>query len=46
MYYVISFDLSTSHVMSHVTNPNARLLTPAFPLWITNTITRLGRLPN
>jgi len=46
IYHVISFDLSTSHVMSHMTDPDARLPMPAFPLWITDTITRLGRLPN
>jgi len=41
-----SFDLSTSHVTSHVINPNAQLPTLAFPLWITDMITRLGQLPN
>jgi len=46
MYHVIFFDLSTSHVTSHVTNPDTRLLTPTFPLWFTDTITRLGCLPN
>jgi len=41
-----SFDLSTSHVTSHMINPNAWLPTLAFPLWITDTITGLGQLPN
>jgi len=45
-YHVTSFDLLTNHMMSHVTDPNTQLLTPAFPLWNTNTITRLGCLPN
>jgi len=46
MYHVISFDLLTSHVTSHMTKPDTQLLTPAFPLWFTDTITRLGWLPN
>ena len=45
-YHVISFDPSINHVTSHVINPNAQFLTLAFPLWITDTITELGRLPN
>jgi len=45
-YHVISFDLSTSHVMSHMTDPNAQLPMPTFPLWFTDMITGLGRLPN
>jgi len=46
MYHVISFDPSTSHVTFHVINPNAQLLTPIFPLWFTDMLTRLGQLPN
>jgi len=45
-YHVISFDLSTSHVMSHMIDPDIRHPTPAFPLWNTDTITGLRRLPN
>jgi len=46
MYHVISFDLSISHMTSHITNPNAQLLMPTFPLWFTDTLTGLGQLPN
>jgi len=43
---MISFDPLTKHVMSHVTKSDARLLTPVFPLWFTDILTRLGQLPN
>jgi len=46
MYHVIFFDLSTSHVTSHMTDPDARLPTPIFPLWFADMLTGLGRLPN
>jgi len=46
MYHVASFELLTSHVMSHVTDPDTQHPTSAFPLWNTNTITTLGQLPN
>ena len=45
-YHVISFDPLKSYVMSHVTNPDTQLPTPAFPLWFANMLTGLGRLPN
>jgi len=45
-YHVISFAPSISHVMSHMTNPNAWLLMSTFPLWFANMLTGLGRLPN
>jgi len=45
-YHVISFDPSTNYVTSHVINPDTQLLTPTFPLWFADTLTRLGQLPN
>jgi len=36
----------TSHVMYHVISPDAWLPTPTFPVWFTNTLTKLGWLPN
>jgi len=44
--HVTFFDLSNNHVTSYVIDPDTRLPTPAFPLWNTDTITTLGRLPN
>ena len=35
-----------NHVTSHMTNLDARHPTPAFPLWNTDMITTLGRLPS
>ena len=46
MYHMISFDSLTSHMTSHVTNPNTQLLMPTFPLWFADTLTGLGQLPN
>jgi len=45
-YHMTSFDLSNSHVMSHVIDPDTRYPTLVFPLWNTDTITMLGQLPN
>jgi len=46
MYHVIYFDPLTNHMTSHVIDPDIQHLTPAFPLWNTDTITGLGHLPN
>jgi len=43
---VIFTCFQTSHVMYHMTNPDTQLPTPAFPLWITDMITKLRQLPN
>jgi len=45
-YHVIFIVSLTNHMMSHVIDPNTRHPTSAFPLWNTDTITALGRLPN
>jgi len=39
-------DFQTNHVTSHVTHSDTWHLTPTLPLSNTDTITRLGRLPN
>jgi len=45
-YHVILIGPLTNHVTSHMINPDTWHPTPAFPLWNTDTITALGRLPN
>jgi len=45
-HHMTYLDLSIDHVTTHVIYPDTQHPTPAFPLWNTDTITRLGRLPN
>jgi len=45
-YHMTFIDFRTNHVTSHMINPDTWHPTSAFPLWNTDTITTLGRLPN